>query len=75
LHEGRQADFAIVSLAGTHQQPTYDPISALIFSSSGRDVVLTVVAGRELYRDGELVDIDEERLRARMKKISLGLES
>ena len=70
LQAGCQADFAIVSLAGTHQLPTYDPISALIFSSSGRDVVLTVVAGRELYRDGELVNIDEERLRARLKEIS-----
>jgi 5-methylthioadenosine/S-adenosylhomocysteine deaminase len=75
LKEGCQADFAVVSLAGTHQLPIYDPISALIFSSSGRDVVLTVVAGRELYRDGELVEIDEERLRARIVEIQQRLQS
>jgi len=73
LREGCQADFAVVSLAGTHQLPSYDPVSALIFSSSGRDVVMTVVAGRELYRDGTLPDVDEERLRARMNEIRIEL--
>ena len=52
LGEGAQADFAVVSLKGVHQTPSYDPESTLIFGSSGRDVVLTVVAGREVYRDG-----------------------
>lgn len=73
LREGCQADFAVVSLAGTHQLPTYDPVSALIFSSSGRDVVLTVVAGRELYRNGSLPGVDEERLRARINEIRIKL--
>lgn len=73
LCEGFQADFTVVSLSGTHQLPTYDPVSALIFSSSGRDVVLTVVAGRELYRDGILADVDEARLRARIKEIGMKL--
>jgi cytosine/adenosine deaminase-related metal-dependent hydrolase len=75
LREGCQADFTVVSLAGTHQLPTYDPVSSLIFSSSGRDVVLTVVAGSELYRDGSLPEVDEERLRARIKEIGLKLEA
>ncbi|MDQ1640269.1 MAG: 5-methylthioadenosine/S-adenosylhomocysteine deaminase [Pyrinomonadaceae bacterium] len=70
LREGMQADFAIVSLNGVHQIPVYDPVSALIFSSSARDVVLTVVAGREVYRDGRVTNVDEDRLRARMKEIS-----
>lgn len=73
LREGCQADFVVVSLAGTHQLPSYDPVSALIFSSSGRDAVLTVVAGRELYRDGNLPGVDEERLKARIKEIGLKL--
>ena len=73
LREGCRADFAVVSLAGTQQLPSYDPVSTLIFSSSGRDVVLTVVAGRELYRDGMLPDVDEERLRARLKEIAMKL--
>jgi 5-methylthioadenosine/S-adenosylhomocysteine deaminase len=73
LREGLQADFAAVSLAGPHQIPSYDPAGTLIFSSSGRDVVLTVVAGREVYRDGRVTTVDEERLRARMKEIAAKL--
>jgi cytosine/adenosine deaminase-related metal-dependent hydrolase len=70
LRAGLQADFAAVALAGPHQIPSYDPASSLIFASSGRDVTLTVVAGREVYRDGRLTLIDEERLRARMNEIA-----
>jgi 5-methylthioadenosine/S-adenosylhomocysteine deaminase len=69
LREGMQADFAVVALDGAHQIPSYDPISTLIFASSGRDVRLTVVAGREVYRDGRITTVDEDRLRARMTEI------
>ena len=75
LREGCQADFAVVSMTGMHQLPNYDPVSTLIFTSSGRDVILTVVAGRELYRQGRLLEVDEERLRARMNEIKVGLWS
>lgn len=70
LKSGMQADFAVVSLDGPHQVPTYDPVSTLIFASSGRDVILTVVAGREVYRDGRVTTVDEDRLRARMMEIA-----
>jgi cytosine/adenosine deaminase-related metal-dependent hydrolase len=42
----------------------------LIFASSGRDVILTVIAGREVYRDGRVSNLDEDRLRARMLEIN-----
>jgi len=74
LSEGALADLAVVSLTGVHQLPSYDPIAALIFASSGRDVILTVVAGREVYRNGRVLDVDEERLRARMIEISEKLQ-
>ena len=75
LRAGLQADFAVVSLAGPHQLPTYDPINTLIFASSGRDVVLTVVAGREVFSAGQVTTIDEERLAARMKEIAVKLSN
>lgn len=75
LKEGLQADFAVVSLDGAHQIPSYDAADTLIFASSGRDVTLTVVAGRELYRDGRVTTIDEDRLRARMNEIATKLHA
>lgn len=70
LEIGKQADLAIVSLGGAHQVPIYDPAAALIFASSGRDVLLTMVAGREVYRDGRVLHADEERLHARLEEIA-----
>jgi cytosine/adenosine deaminase-related metal-dependent hydrolase len=70
LTEGAQADLAVLSLNGMHQLPNYDPVVSTIFSSSGRDVVLTVVAGKEIFRDGRVLTVDEERLRARMGEIA-----
>jgi hypothetical protein len=31
---------------------------------------MTVVAGKEVYREGRVVNVDEERLRARIKEIA-----
>ena len=70
LAEGAQSDLAIVALDGVHQSPVYDPITALIFASSGRDVVLTIIAGREVYRDRRVIGVDEDRLRARLNEIA-----
>jgi 5-methylthioadenosine/S-adenosylhomocysteine deaminase len=70
LKEGLRADFAVVSLGNSHQIPSYDVTNTLIFASSGRDVILTVIAGKEVYRDGRVTTVDEERLRARMNEIA-----
>ncbi|HEY0722779.1 MAG TPA: amidohydrolase family protein, partial [Pyrinomonadaceae bacterium] len=70
LKEGGQADLTAVSLTGVHQLPSYDPIATLIFASSGRDAILTVVAGREVYRNGRVTTVDEDQLKARMHEIA-----
>jgi cytosine/adenosine deaminase-related metal-dependent hydrolase len=70
LREGGQADLAVVGLDGVHQLPVYDPVTALIFASSGRDVLLTIIAGREVYRDQRVIGVDEDRLRARINEIA-----
>ena len=70
LSEGAQADLIVVGLTGTHQLPVYDPETALIFASSGRDVVLTIIAGREVYRDQRVTGVDEDRLKARLSEIA-----
>jgi 5-methylthioadenosine/S-adenosylhomocysteine deaminase len=74
LREGAQADLVVVGLNGAHQLPVYDPVTALVFSSSGRDVVLTIIAGREVYRDQRVLGVDEERLRARLNEIAQKLQ-
>lgn len=75
LAGGLQADFAVVSLKGTHQLPIYDVVESLILTSSGRDVTLTVVAGREVYRDGKMTTVDEDRLQVRLKEVAAKIGS
>jgi 5-methylthioadenosine/S-adenosylhomocysteine deaminase len=74
LQEGLQADLAIVSLDHARQLPVYDPYAALVFASSARDVLKTIVAGREIYGDGRVEGVDEERLGARVREIAEKLE-
>ena len=50
LEPGKQADIAVVSLEHLAQQPVNDVEAALVFSSNARDVDLSLVGGREIYR-------------------------
>ena len=53
LESGYLADVAGVQLAGNPcLHPCYDPVDALVYYGSGRDVALTIVGGRVVYRDG-----------------------
>jgi 5-methylthioadenosine/S-adenosylhomocysteine deaminase len=52
LAVGMSADLTLIDLRGAHQQPNSSPEDAIIFSSSGRDVICTMVAGEEVYRAG-----------------------
>ena len=53
LEIGKQADLIVVSLENIAHQPVHDIYSALVFTANGRDVELTMVAGKELYRGGK----------------------
>jgi cytosine/adenosine deaminase-related metal-dependent hydrolase len=77
LEAGREADLAVFRLDGPHQTPAYDPTTALVFSTSGRDALLTVVAGREVYRGGRVLTVDEESIRGRLADVArrLGAEA
>jgi cytosine/adenosine deaminase-related metal-dependent hydrolase len=75
LTEGAMADLTVVSIGAVHQTPVFDPVAALVFASSGKDVVLTVVDGKEVYRNGRVTNVDEARLRARIEEIRIKLSA
>ena len=74
LADGMQADITVVGLNGPHQQPVRDPAAALVFGSSGRDVLLTTVAGKEIYRDGRVTAVDESEFRNRLVQVRSRIE-
>lgn len=69
LEAGKQADLTVISLKNIAQQPVHDIYSAVLFASTARDIYLTMVAGKEIYRDGESKTIDENELKAELKAI------
>ena len=49
IEPDKQADIAVVSLDSPAQSPVNDIEATLVFSSNGRDVIKTLVAGREVF--------------------------
>ncbi|GAA2262901.1 hydrolase [Streptomyces ruber] len=58
LAPGRRADIALVDLTGPHTQPVHDLAATLVHSVRAGDVRTTVVDGRVLMRDRELLTVD-----------------
>ncbi|MFI6010547.1 amidohydrolase [Streptomyces sp. NPDC051243] len=55
---GRRADIILVDLTGPHTQPVHDLAATLVHSARSSDVRTTIVDGRILMRDRELLTID-----------------
>ena len=75
LSEGKQADLIVISLDNAAQMPVNDVYSALLFASNARDVRLTMVAGREVFRNGKAQLIDEDLLKKEMREIAEKLKN
>ncbi|HQU84651.1 MAG TPA: amidohydrolase family protein [Pyrinomonadaceae bacterium] len=69
LESGKQADLVVVSLENTAQMPVHDVYSALVFASNSRDIKMTMVAGEEIYRNGNSNIIDESEIKIKIKEI------
>lgn len=62
LAEGALADVILVDTSGFHCQPLHDLAAALVYSIQPSDVRTTIVAGRVLMRDRQLLTIDRAAL-------------
>ncbi|WP_030784038.1 amidohydrolase [Streptomyces sp. NRRL S-920] len=58
LAAGRRADIVLVDMTGPHTQPVHDLAATLVHSARSADVRTTVVDGRVLMRDRELLTVD-----------------
>lgn len=58
---GNKADLVVLDADTPWMRPADDLVGALIFSAQGSDVVLTMVDGKVLYKDGEFLTIDVAR--------------
>ena len=63
LAVGYKADLIVLDLSGPHMFPVHDMATNLVYSASGSDVILTMVDGKVLYKDGEFPTIDLEQVK------------
>ena len=73
VKEGFKADLIVVDASGPNMRPCDDMANALIYSADGKDVCLTMVDGRTLYRDGEYTTIDIEKTCREAEKAKLDI--
>ena len=64
LAAGRPADLVLFDLDRPHLYPRHNLVANLVHSARGSDVTHVIVDGQLLYRDGELLTLDEERIMA-----------
>ncbi|HIS39824.1 MAG TPA: amidohydrolase family protein [Candidatus Aphodovivens avistercoris] len=70
LDVGKRADIVAMDLSGSHQTPTTDPVSAVVNTCNGADVLMTMVGGKVLYEKSRWdVGVDVARTIARTIEI------
>lgn len=75
LATGKKADFIAIDLDQAHFLPYTDLISHVIYSASSKDVQHVWVDGKQLVKNGEMLTMDEERIKHEAQAAFEGLTS
>ena len=67
LKNGYDADMIMLDFDRPHLVPCHNAVSNVVYAARGSDVVMTMVAGKILYENGEFMTIDTERAKAALK--------
>ena len=62
LETGKKADFVLFNLRDTEWIPYANPVNAMVWSASPRSILETWVNGKVLFRDGKVLNVDEDSL-------------
>lgn len=68
LEPGMKADFIALDLSSPNMQPVHNIVSNIVYAAYGAENRLTVVDGKELYRDGKFLTCDYEALRQEIQQ-------
>ncbi|MDO4487122.1 MAG: amidohydrolase [Bacillota bacterium] len=61
LKQGNRADLIVIDISGPNMHPVHNIINNIVYSGSGKDVVMTMVDGKVLYENGSYYTIDIEK--------------
>ncbi len=75
LEVGKQADIIQVSLDDVHFIPTFDVVSHLVYVADEQDVSTTIVDGKILMLDGEILTLEIASVRTEATALAAKIES
>lgn len=62
LESGKAADIIAINLDSLNSQPSYDPMSDIVYSVAANQVSHSWIAGKQHLNDGELLHMDRRKL-------------
>ena len=68
IKEGFRADLTVLDTDRIYMKPVHNLLNNLVYAAQGTDVVLTMVDGRVLYRDGAYPTLDMEKIEYECEK-------
>ena len=74
LEVGKKADLIVLDMDQPHLTPVYNPVSHLVYTARGSDVINSVINGRVVMRDRQLTTLDEEAILAEMGRIGIAVQ-
>lgn len=72
LEPGKKADLIVLDLNQPHLTPIYHPVSHLVYAARGSDVIHSVINGRLVMRDRQLLTLDQVAILQRASAIGAG---
>ena len=72
LEPGKKADCIVLDLDQPHLTPIYHPVSHLVYAARGSDVIHSVIGGRVVMKNRQLLTLDEATILARAAEIGAG---
>ncbi len=70
LEKGKKADLLVIDTHKPHLTPMYHPVSHIVYAVGGADVNTTIVNGKVLMKDRELLNLDAEKIMADARRIA-----
>ena len=62
IEEGKTADLIVMDVKGPHMRPTQRLLNTVVSSGNSHDILHTIIDGKLVMKDRQLVELDEEKI-------------
>ena len=70
LEVGKKADCIVIDLDQPHLTPLYNPVSHLVYAARGGDVIHSVINGKVVMEDRQLLTLDETAILRKIQEMA-----